>query len=400
MSKDIYSFEFSKLVKYLNNEEITSLEEELNKLNNECKKISEGKSFEEKRQLKCKYSPMIKEINDKINNLTVYFIKSYEELRTQILFFDISKIEKNAIHKTYCNFIKTNIVDQLKKLLKNNDVIPESMYSALYTADDTENLKLQLSKLTDHLNYKSMKETDLCILFAIHMVTMIYKVCILYKSIFIDDNTYIDLVLVFCHGDYHTLKYKDNNAYHYLEKFISGDLHTVTGKGNLLKNTPDAIELSYDISNEALPMFTDIKSLKIFLDTIHLLLQRICIINCLNYITYAYTYQLRNTNKPIKVNKNTLHEYVDNIYIKNIEPLLKENGELIFYGGDSHNILGERFKNLVHVGNFKDLYNPIIQISLYKKQNTNLNGGSRKTKLKRKIHKYTPTNKRKYKVPN
>lgn len=296
----------------------------------------------------------------------------------------------------YIEYIKTNILPLVYTLLKlDDDGIKKFEIIKTLTID-------QLEKLETNIRSDNMYTPDIIIyhydelisVFILHIKKMIYTMCVIYNRIFVNKEADVYFVLLFCQGDYTTLLYKQGTAkdHGYLKMFITGihmnKLILSCDKYKHLSNpvieTPNAIELSYDIANTALPMFTSLEELSIFMDSISHKIQRICILSCLNYNTYNYTY--KKNNKPqLKVDSKNFIEYVDNIYITPIIPLLTDNGELFIYGGDAHDILKDRFSSVFeHVC---DINTHGGQLAIYKRNNksASLNGGSRKYKTKRHI---------------
>jgi hypothetical protein len=232
-------------------------------------------------------------------DVTQSFIDSYAELHKLIIFPTLSdkKPDENILEQ-YIEYIKKEIPPAIEKII-SEDYLREfnELFAELFVniKDDDELLK----KINDTIESRKKKlpailfhAYDLVSILITHILKLIYTICSIYKRIFINKESNVNFVLLFCHGDYHTLKFKCKyNSENYLMEFITGNQLSLHDKNVNIDKTPSAIELSYDISNTALPMFTSLDDLSIFMELIGYKIHRICIISCLNYNTYKYTYK-------------------------------------------------------------------------------------------------------------
>lgn len=393
-----YDFNFDTVVNKLYSEEIKVIEQEIEIEKDKMNQAKAGKPYTP--TLKAALLPFrekISQLTEEKKKLLTTFISEYESIRTAIIFSALLSEEKQNPLAVYIEYIKGEILPRVCKLLRkpidaavDDNCMKDEFKILTELAPDTIN-NLFADIISENKNTPNFVfyYNDLINIFILHIKKLIYTMCIIYDRVIINKEADIHFVLLFCQGDYTTLLYKQGTAkdHEYLSQFIKGDmgkyiLSHVACKDQLdnITKTPNAIELSYDIANTALPMFTSLEDLSTFMDIIGHKIQRICILSCLNYNKYNYTY--KNNNKPCKVDSKNFIEYVDKIYINPIIPLFTSTGELFIYGGDAHDILKNRFEDV-----FKHICDIIVgggQLAIYKRyvKHDTLNGGSSKYKTK------------------
>lgn len=408
-----YDFNFNTVVNKLYGEEIGNIEKEIESATDKINQAKAGKPYTP--TLKAALLPFrekIIQLTEEKKKLLTTFISEYESIRTAIIFSALLSEEKQNPLSDYIAYIKSEILPRVCKLLKipvdseaDNDCAKGDLKILTDLTFDT------LNNLFDDIISENKKTPifafyagDLINIFILHIKKLIYTMCIIYNRVIINKEAGTHFVLLFCQGDYTTLLYKQGTLknYEYLAQFIKGEIgkyilfHTACKDqlDNIMK-TPNAIELSYDIANTALPMFTSLEELSTFMDIIGHKIHRICILSCLNYNKYNYIYK-NNSNKPHKVDSKNFIEYVDKIYIKPIIPLLQDTGELFIYGGNAHSILENRFEDI-----FKHICDITVndgQLAIYKRYKP-LSGGMRKYKTKtNKLTKHIKCKTKKYRI--
>lgn len=427
-----YDFNFNTVVNKLYSAEIKDIDTEIESAKAEMKTAKTGVALGPELTAKLQpYRDNITHLTTNKRNVVTKFISEYESIRAAIIFPNLPTKKEQTLLHIYINYINAEILPCVYKLLKINDDYTKSKFNILteLTPDNVNGLMENIIRENQTTPNPAFYDYDLINIFILHIKKLIYTMCVIYDRIFIKKEAGVHFVLLFCQGDYTTLLYKQGTAknHEYLKKFIEGDMNSLILSydaykhlSNPIMHTPNAIELSYDIANTALAMFTSLDELSIFMDSIGHKIHRICILSCLNYDKYDYTYK-KNNKSQIKVDSKNFIEYVDNIYIKPIIPLLTDTvctglqsqynatastlnfkptsgerkfsvggtGELFIYGGNAHNILKDRFKSVFeHVC---DITANGGQLSIYKRTNKSaaLNGGSRKYKTKRHTKYYS-----------
>ena len=272
-----------------------------------------------------------------MNNEGVSFIlKDYHNLRKFINLIDKTsdiQVTNTDMYVKYLNdYPKHNffIIDELKEF--------NSAVTTLF--DELFKSKNQIEYLETTMKVYLSDNTKLFNIFIAH----IYKLCLTMLKIYEkkDKQSKLNFILLFCHGDYHTLKFN----YPYLNNMVTGNCDEFV-KGfteeqkkdakfklhETIKNTSSSgIEISYDISDTALSMFKTFDELSKFLDVFDKKITRACIINCLNPTSYKYT------DSGSEVNILNFKSFVREKYIDLLVKVLANNGEIWAIGGDSYRL--------------------------------------------------------------